>query len=234
MYSLTQLFKSLKNSLGIILGEFLSCLYNEKCVICDCSKDGKILCKNCLKTVKILPCFAHTVINGVEIYSVSIYDGVLRKLIHKLKFDHKKDVAKILAGFLSEYYNSAEKFKNFHKDFVLIPVPTNKINIKERGYNNVFEVVKEFSELVKIPYAKNILIKIKDTKPQYKLCAKKRKENISGCFDINLKEYKKYKDKKVLIIDDIYTTGATLEVIIQTFKKYGIKDLICITVSKAV
>lgn len=227
-------FVSLKNSLGLALGEFLSHLYKEKCIICGCLKDGNILCKNCLKTVEILPCFAHTKTEGIEIYSVSFYNGVLKKIIHKLKFNHKKGVAKVLAGLLFKYFALSEQFEHFNNNIVLVPVPTNRKNIKERGYNNVFEIVKEFSKLIKAPYTKNILIKIKDTKPQYKLNARQRRENISGCFGVDLKEYEKYKGKKIVIIDDIYTTGATLEEIIKTFKECGINNIICITVSKAV
>lgn len=231
-------FANFKNSLCVFAREFLSLLYKENCIICGAPvKENAIplkgvqnLCKNCLKNVKILSYFPHTKINNVEIYSACFYEGTIKQLIHKLKFNHKKEVAKILALFLYEFYKKNEGFKNL----VLVPVPTNKNNIKQRGYNNVFEIVKELSLFLNVSYSKKLLLKVKNTKPQYKLTPKKRRENVSGCFKINFEEYKKLEGKTFLIVDDIFTTGATLNEIIKTFKESNIQNLFCITLSKAV
>jgi len=248
MENLIIFFKSLSEKTERLLNIILSLIYKEKCVICkkeirknsSCLKTDKILCKNCLKTVEILSGFPHTKFNGVEIYSTSFYEGTMKDLILKLKFNHKKDIAKVLAYFLFKYFYKLKAYKkecgdfSFLENIVAVPVPTNKSNIKRRGYNNVYEIVREFAALSKVSYSKNILLKIKNTKPQYKLGPKKRAENVSGSFSINLKEYKRFKGKTVLIIDDIYTTGATLNEVIKTFKKEEVNNIFCITLSKAV
>lgn len=236
-----------------IMSTVASLIYKENCVICGvvldshrpCSKSESSLCKTCLKTVEILSGFPQGIFMGVEIYSASIYDGTMRHLIRKLKFNHKKDVASVLAEFLFTFYKKIEQYKkecntplpllqNLAQNTVIVPVPTNKENISQRGYNNVLEIAKEFSALLGVPYSKNLLVKIKNTKPQYKLSPKQREENVSGCFSINLKEAEKYKGKTLLIIDDIYTTGATIREIIRVLKKNNMENIFCITLSKAV
>lgn len=220
----------------------LSLIYKEKCCICgidlNCSKTEKTLCKNCLKTVEILSGFAQCKINGVEIYSATIYDGTVRTLIHKLKFQHNKDIAKVLAEILSEFYRKILAFKlknnnhvNWPQSLAVVPIPTNKKNVQTRGYNNVYEIAKEFAEINNLVLKNDILIKIKDTKPQFKLSKDQRRSNVSGCFKVNLK---KYNNETILLLDDIITTGATLNEAISAFQANGIKNIICITVSKAV
>ncbi len=229
-----RLFFYILAPLKAFVSGIFSLIYKENCIICGCtlenkgvytlknnacSKHSNILCKNCLKTVQIFSGFPQGVCNGVEIYSASIYEGTMRQLIHKLKFNHKKDVAKVLAEILFKYYRKIEAYKKECKapllkpeNIVLVPVPTSKNNIGQRGYNNVLEIVKEFSTLLGAPYSKNLILKTKNTTPQYKLGPKQRIKNVSGAFSMNLKESNKYKDKTFLIIDDIYTTGATIKI----------------------
>ncbi len=246
MKKLNILFNRFKNLSSCVFERFLALIYKENCCICGCSKDNKILCKTCSKDVEILSGFPQGLIRGVEIYSASVYKGVIKELIHKLKFHHKKAAAKVLARFLSEYYDkilsfeqkkhgSVKKFQNA----VFIPVPTSKRNIKERGYNNVCEIVKEFKEIQhnkgqNIKVLDNFLIKVKNTTPQYKVSKNKRRENVKNSFRVNINKYKGFKDKNFIIIDDIITTGSTLDEIIKTLKENGINNIICITLSKAV
>lgn len=226
------LFNKVKTLLSSVFEGFLSLIYKESCCVCGCSKDNKILCKNCSKNIEILSGFPQKILHGVEIYSATLYKDNMRILIHRLKFNHKRAVAPILADILFKYYKNidVEKFQNA----VLVPVPTTKRNIKERGYNNVFEVVKCFSKLSKINITDGFLIKTKNTKPQYKTDKNKRKTNIQGSFGVNLKKYKGLENKTLVIVDDIITTGSTLDEIIKTLQENGIKNIICITLSKTV
>lgn len=246
MEKFNNLFGRLKNLSIYVFERFLVLIYKENCCVCGCSKDNKILCKTCAKDVEILSGFPQGLLRGVEIYSACIYKGVIKELIHKLKFYHNLSAAKVLAEFLSEYYNkilsyeqkksgNVKKFQNM----VFIPVPTAKRNIKERGYNNVYEIVKRFAEIrasrgENIKILNDLLIKIKNTTPQYKINKLKRRKNVEGVFGINLKKYKDFQDKTFVIIDDIITTGSTLDEIIKTLQENNIKKIICITLSKAV
>lgn len=214
------------NSFKILLKEFLDLIYKRKCINCGCSKTDEILCKNCLKTVQKLPFFAQDIINEYKVYSCFYYEGIIKKLILELKFKHNKPCSKIAAKLLYEYIlNSDIKTDNL----VIIPVLTHRKNYLKRGYDNVLEIAKELSLLLKAELNYNSLLKIKYTKPQYKMNYKQRQNNIKGSFilDENFNT-----DKNIILIDDILTTGATLDFITSLFKERGIKNLVCLTLSK--
>ena len=201
-------------------------IYKKKCLICGCSKTDDLLCKTCLKDVQFLSCFAHKIYEKIPIYSATIYDKNIKSLIQMLKFKHKKSASKPLTNILFNYYKKI----NLKDDFIIIYPPSFFIKSAQRGYNHMFLIAKEFSKLTGFKVNNKIIIKIKPTKPQYK--AKDRRKNIKGSFKINQKELSKLKDKKLLLIDDITTSGATLEEIINCFLKLNFNNITCLTISK--
>ena len=205
---------------------FLNMIYKKKCLICGCSKTDDLLCKTCLKDVQFLSYFAHKFYNRIPIYSAAIYDKNIKTLIQMLKFKHKKSASKPLSDILFSYF----KKLNLKDDFIIVYPPSYFIKSAERGYNHMFLIAKHFSKLTGFEINKNLIKKIKPTKPQYK--AKDRRKNIKGSFRINQKELLKLKDKKLLLIDDITTSGATLEEIINCFLELNFNNIICLTISK--
>lgn len=205
---------------------FLNMIYKKKCLICGCSKTDVLLCKTCLKDVQFLSYFAHKFYNRIPIYSAAIYDKNIKTLIQMLKFKHKKSASKPLSDILFSYF----KKLNLKDDFIIVYPPSYFIKSAERGYNHMFLIAKHFSKLTGFEINKNLIKKIKPTKPQYK--AKDRRKNIKGSFRINQKELLKLKDKKLLLIDDITTSGATLEEIINCFLELNFNNIICLTISK--
>ena len=210
-----------------LIKEFLDLIYKRKCIECGCSINKHVLCKTCLKTVQNLSCFPQQIINGYRVYSVFYYEGVIKTLIHKLKFKHNKACAYYAAGFLYDYIKQI-KNENFN-NAVIIPIVTHKNNFKSRGYDNVLEITKELSKLTGFRLDCNSLKKIKYTEPQYKLNAKQRTKNLEGSFSLN-KNFNH--GGLVIIVDDIVTTGSTLCVVTNLFKERGINNLICLTLSK--
>jgi len=243
----------------------LSLIYKDGCVICGCSKDDAVLCKSCAKTVEFLSPFAHSMTEGVEIFSAFIYDGVVKKLVQKLKFSHKKTAAGVLAEFLAKYFKRVlderykeRAFNDWFKNTVVVPVPTNRSNVFKRGYNNVTEIAERLCDMCGGVFADDILIKVRDTKPQFKLRVRERKSNVEGCFGVNIKKlvkyYKKFSFKNILIVDDIVTTGATLDEAVKAVRqglktasavgfkeigggtpkeKFNNINIVCLTVAKA-
>ena len=205
---------------------FLNMKYKKKCLICGCSKTDDLLCKTCLKDVQFLSYFAHKFYNRIPIYSAAIYDKNIKTLIQMLKFKHKKSASKPLSDILFSYF----KKLNLKDDFIIVYPPSYFIKSAERGYNHMFLITKHFSKLTGFEVNKNLIKKIKPTKPQYK--TKDRRKNIKGSFRINQKELLKLKDKKLLLIDDITTSGATLEEIINCFLELNFNNIICLTISK--
>lgn len=210
-----------------LLRAWLNLIYNQKCIICGCSKTENNLCKTCLKDVEILSGFTHRVFNKIPIYCAYIYSKNIKKLIQLLKFSHKKKAAKPLAHLLFNYF----KKLNLNKNFVIIYPPTFGLKSASRGYNPMKLIVLEFSKLTGLKIENNLIKKIKYTKPQYN--AKNRRNNIKGSFEINKKLIEKYKDKDLLLIDDITTSGATIEEIINCLNKTDLNNITVLALAKA-
>jgi len=210
----------------------LNLIYNKKCLICGCGKDNILLCKNCLKDVENLSGFAHRISDGVLIYSATNYNKNIKKLIHKLKFQHRKNTAIVLAEILFKYFQKTDLYNNSYlKDFIIIYPDTFYLKKLYRGYNHAYLIAKQFSKLSGLKIEKDVILKTKFTKPQFK--SRNKRKNILNSFKINPKKINNIKDKSILLIDDITTSGATLDEIIKCLKALQIQNITCLTVAKA-
>ena len=202
-------------------------IYNQKCLICNCAKTDDLLCKNCLKSVEYLSSYPQKIYREIPIFCATNYKNTIKKLIQKLKFSHNKKCAIPLAEILFDYYKKLD----LKDDFIIVYPSSFYTKTFQRGYNHMFLITKEFSKLTNLSYKKDLILKIKPTKPQYKV--KNRHKNIKDSFKINKKYIELFKDKKILLIDDITTSGATLEELINCFLNAEIKNIVCLTISKA-
>lgn len=205
----------------------LNSIYKKNCIVCNCSKEDGFLCKNCSKDVQKLNGFAHRIYKGVPIYSAFVYENTIKTLIQKLKFSYKKESAKVLAHMLFDYFKDIDIDKN---DLIIVYPDTFYLKRFKRGYNSTYLIALEFAKTAKIEIEKDVILKIKYTKPQYK--ARNRVNNIKGSFKINENKIDKIKDKNILLFDDITTSGATINEIINCFEKVKIKNIVCLTLSK--
>lgn len=210
-----QIFKSLLNM-----------IYIRKCVICSNNSEN-YLCEKCNKKINKLSASPHKIYKNIPVYSAYLYQDTIKKLIRNLKFNHKKTCAIPLADLLFDYFKTLE----LNEEYTIIYPPIFYLKQFERGYNPMELVAFEFSNKTNLKVEKNLIKKTKYTKPQYKV--KNRKENVKGSFEINKNLAEKYKNKKLLILDDIITSGGTMEEIINILLDLKIKDLTCITISKA-
>ncbi len=220
-----------KNQFKIFINEFLDLIYKRKCINCGCSIPVDILCETCAKTVQNLPPFPQDKINNFEVFCGFYYEGVIKNLIQQLKFKHNKNCAIYAAKYLYDFIKQI-KLENKNLDFnnaIIIPVITHKKNYNKRGYDNVLEISKQLALLCDFELNSEVLIKTKYTKPQYQMTFKQRQKNIIGSFLLD-KNFKT--DKLIIVLDDILTTGSTLNYITSLFKEQGFKNLICLTLSK--
>ena len=112
------------------------------------------------------------------------------------------------------------------KDFQVIPVPIFEKRKRQRKYNHMDLVGEEFARIIGCSYNPYLIKRIKDTKPQYNLKRPQRMENLKGAFEVDVT---KLQHGKLLLIDDICTTGSTFEEMISELKKSGIDDIVCFT-----
>lgn len=157
------------------------------------------------------------------------YQNLIRNQIIAIKFKEKPYIYRTITYFLK---NMQKNFEILEKYDIIIVVPVSKERKKERGYNQCTLFANEISKIAKIPIATNILYKIKDTVSQSSLNKQQREKNVKGVY----KAYNTNKlyNKRILIIDDIYTTGNTVNECANILIQNGIKrkDIGVLTIAK--
>lgn len=202
------------------INSLLDWIYKKKCYFCKSSKEAVKMCSKCYDELEHLPVSVNRVVEGKMVYCAGIYSKNLQKLIRGLKYHNQPDLAFYLAKFMEEYLNEFAP----QKEFEIIPVPIFPKREKKRKYNHMNLVADELARLSGNYVNKELIKRIKDTKPQYKLKRSERIINLSGAFKV---EKENYKGKTLLIIDDICTTGSTFEAMIKEFEHNGITDIVC-------
>lgn len=156
--------------------------------------------------------------------SVYDYDSPVNELIRSLKYDGKRYISKIFAKDLNNIY-----IKNFlNCDFVLY-VPMTEEREKDRGYNQARLLAEEFSRVSGVRVENDIIYKRRETQRQATLSFEGRRQNLSGSFGV--RNRKRLENKRVLLIDDVMTTGATAESVCFLLKKYGASFVAVLTVA---
>lgn len=157
-------------------------------------------------------------------YSPFCYEGAIRSVILDLKFHQKGAYAKVLAKYLA----FVALKENLQFDVVTF-VPMSAKSLKKRGYNQARLLAEQFCDILNIDALCETVVKIRDTQPQEKLSRTERKTNLVGCFRFSPQA--NVKGKRVLLIDDIKTTGATVNECAKVLKRHGATSVIALTVA---
>lgn len=186
----------------------------NRCKLCGTKLfDKNRICEKCAKEKKYYDEFIY----------FSDYEDVLKNKMLAYKFNDKKYLKDFFAQEL------AKCLYNVQADCI-IGVPITKKRLGERGYNQTDLVAKELSKILGIEYIPNMLVKIKDTEHQSKLSKTERKINIKNCFSVA--DIYNIDGKKILLIDDIFTTGATVNECSKMLKKAGAQKVIVSAILK--
>ncbi len=163
------------------------------CAICGRPLTNEGTCPGCIE--------GPVIIDGIR--SPFLFDGVIRKAIHEFKYRNLKAAAPLLASFLQDFL-----LENPIPGDVLVPVPIHRKRLRERGYNQSSLIALELSRMSGLPLIEDCLIRKVNTPPQVRTAsAMERHKNIAdafACVDQRLQ------GKQVLLIDDVSTSGATL------------------------
>ena len=179
------------------------------------------MCSKCYDELEFTPVRVNRSFQNNDIYCAGVYDKNLQKMIRGLKYHGQRDLAYYQAKFMWEYWQKLE----LEGDFQIVPVPIYEKRKKQRKYNHMELVAKEFSKLSGYSINFDLIKRVKDTKPQYKLNKAQRMINLADAFEV--KPDNLIKGKKILLFDDICTTGSTFEEMIKALNKVGIYDITC-------
>lgn len=218
--NITYNFKSIKTKFILIAyREILNIIYpiEEKCMVCD--EDGFIgICPSCKSRINKAK-------NEGSILSYGFYGGILKSLILKFKYESNYNVGYLLANFLIEIIRESEIDID-----IICYIPMIRKDERKRGFNQCKLIANEIGYNLNIPVS-NCIKKVKHTKEQKKLTKEERIKNLIGAFEVTSNE--DIKNKRVLLIDDVMTTGATIGECTKILKKSGVKEIIVLTIAKS-
>jgi len=157
---------------------------------------------------------------------------IIKKLIKNFKYEpYTKSLALPLAGLIAEHFIiSGRNTEEFWQNAVLIPVPISKEKQRKRGYNQSEELAKELSKIITVPLLAGVLVKTRKTESQMNLKKEARQKNLLNAFAVTNTGC--LYNKKVFLVDDVYTTGNTMEECVKTLRKAGAKSVWGITIAR--
>lgn len=222
-----------------ILGIIADAVYPRICPICnEIVRGGDIICPSCEKMLSYveppvcLRCgkpvdeeglLCRDCAKGRHVYdegrAALEYDEYMSKSIYRFKYNGKMEFAKLYGRIMHDRLK--EKIDEWNVD-AIVPVPVHKSRLKKRGYNQAALIAKELSKRLKIPVNECLVVRTGATGAQKDLSAAERQNNLKKAFKVteNVVEY-----DTVLIVDDIYTTGATVDAMARCLKGAGIKKV---------
>jgi len=224
-----------------------------QCPCCEkfLEEDRQGFCSNCLSEIRwIVPPFCS--VCGIPFMSKEIeshpcgacashrkyftmaralgtFEGSLQEAIHRWKYEGKTHLTAFFAEWMAEGLN-----RYWERDSLdlLIPVPLHRQRLRERGFNQALLLAKELSRRTGLPYQKSILQKKEPTIPQVKLSGIEREKGLRRTFHVVEKE--KLLGKSVLLVDDVYTTGATVNECSKVLLKGGAGRVDVLTLAHAI
>ena len=213
-----------------IINTILDVVYGKRCV--HCGETGTHLCPNCRLSLR--PAERE---NLEWVYSRYDYrDPIIKKIIWLIKYRQRKALiplcAEMLHELLLEELQEKRIFENW-QEAILIPIPLSKQRMRERGFNQSALLSKALVKLDAthaLSYMDNVLLKHRETKHQAHIKNKhERLANLMGSFRIQNPE--KIKGARIILVDDVTTTGATLSEARKVLKHAGAKEVIGITLA---
>ncbi len=229
---------------GKIIGIFSEIFFPRRCLGCGVGLKTGVICRACFMGIPInktffcgecgaelpiamkichprVPCL----MGGAGPYT----NPALKSLIHNLKFRNAREAAEPLAELMATFVLAAMPGM---KDYVIIPAPLSRQRYFERGYNQAAEIAAQLATKLSLPVATDALVKTRNTKPQVGTRdLEERRENLAGCFIA--KNPTAVAGKKILLVDDVTTSGSTFMEAAKVLKAAGAKRIIAVAAAKA-
>ncbi|MCX7981785.1 MAG: ComF family protein [Syntrophales bacterium] len=236
-----------------VLNALLNCIFPPRCAVCDNlmnESERGLICPTCAGEIKYVsppwcpicglpyrpPDVNHICgecIKDPPVYQIAralgIYEPPLLELIHKFKYRGYRTIGKYLGKMMAERYFKDLDFSSLD---LIIPVPLHNGKLRRRSFNQALVLAKEVSKKYNIPCRDALLKRTVNTKSQVALPKEERKKNVRGAF--SLTNAHEIKDKNILLIDDVYTTGGTVNECARLLLEKGAKSIYVCTLARTV
>lgn len=222
----------------------LDLIYPPHCLICR-AEGQSYLCGKCIEKITLIkPPYCQKCGGPTESFhcqecrsreyhfesarSAAIYEDVMRQAVHELKYNNHINIAPPLAEIMALSFNDTGLAGRAD---IVIPIPIHRSRQIRRGFNQSEELARGFCSRLHLPMETSVLHKTKKTKRQMELPFDLRVGNIRGSFSVTHPE--KIRGKRVLLIDDVFTTGSTLDEAAKVLREAGASIVYCYTLSKS-
>lgn len=194
-------------------------LFCKECAAEDHQPRIPDLCANCGQGYDTCRC-------GLPTVSVYYYEEGVRQAVHRMKFDGERLCAEQLAALMAARYRES----GLELPELIVPVPLHPMDRYLRGFSQTNWLCRALSAELLIPWEKRALRKIRRTKKQHALSQKERRSNLSGAFCV--RDAAQVKGKRILLVDDVSTTGSTLTEAALALKQAGAGAVFALTAAK--
>jgi ComF family protein len=196
-------------------------MLQAQCPLCDRSSTA-VFCQDCDRRIQACQNLAADVqMPGLPpLYSWGNYEGALKQSLARLKYERRPRVAEPLGQWLAQLWLDLGP-----QDFKLgvVPIPLHGDRQQQRGYNQAELIARSFCQVTGMPLRSNGLTRTQATTAQFGLSRRERYQNLSNVFEVGA-DLKRYPNpRNLVLVDDIFTTGATLKSATETLEQAGFK-----------
>ena len=249
------MIRIIKKAMKEITKQIIELLFPRRCALCDdvlpvvgADWKGSYICQKCKKNLQVVKepvckkcgkpleneraeyCMdcgrkKHAYTQGKAVF---VYQGAIQSSLYRFKYLNRREYADFYADWAVMRYEKWRRQKNVQ---LIVPVPLHKNRQKKRGYNQAELFARALGTRLNIPVCTNLLVRERNTVPQKELNDTERKNNLKNAFKItqNIVQL-----SCILLVDDIYTTGSTMDAIATVLKRAGYRDIyfICASIGK--
>lgn len=160
--------------------------------------------------------------------SVALYDDLARVLVHSLKYRDRTDLAPMMAGWMLRAGDGTVEAAD-----AIVPVPLHRFRLLWRKFNQSSELARALGGLSGRPVLVDAVRRTKRTRRQIGLGPRAREENVRGAFTVTPEGREALFGRRVVLVDDVYTTGATVSAVTRALKRAGAADITVLTFARA-
>lgn len=201
------------------------------CPLCQRST-AQILCLDCQRQLQQqrLPQPERFWRQPLPVFAWGSYGGTLKRAIASLKYDHHSQLAQPLGDWLAQQWLKSSLASP--KSLIVVPIPIHPDKRQQRGFNQAELLAKVFCQRIGLPLSAQGLIRSRATEAQFGLSAADREQNLSGAFQVGQDFLTRHPQRAVLLLDDIYTTGATARAAAQILRRHQISVYGMVVIAK--
>ncbi|MCX6345498.1 MAG: ComF family protein [Armatimonadetes bacterium] len=235
----------MQNIIHDICTGLLDLIYPPFCLVCNTAGED-YLCAKCIESIDIIgPVHCHTCGMPTEKFkcsdcqvreysfesaaSAGVFDGTLREAIHQLKYNSRTALADPLAEIMVRSFPDTRLAGRID---IVVPIPIHRSRHLERGFNQAEELASRFCRRLRLTLSTNALVKTKKTQHQVDLPQDLRYTNVQGVFRVN--NPASIAGKRVLLIDDVITTGSTLSEAAKALTGAGATSVCAYTLARSI